>query len=237
MAVRVAGPADCSAPCRWFRPTARPAVRALADRVVCLAVPREFYAVGQFYEDFRAVEDADVLRLLGRHPIGAPLPTLAPVRDAGGRGRFLRRPGVAAAARGLVLFVHGKAAAAGTARAMSLSPQSLQRIGLATRLMDLLTPVEDADERRRFDIPLLASRVAGVLDCGRWRRALRDKFSGLFGALPAPPRHSSLPRLPARRWWPWCRGGRPDLVPDTVLARVQAPTSSSSAAPTPRCWR
>jgi len=39
-------------------------VRALADDVVCLDAPLEFYAVGQFYRDFRAVEDDEVVRIL-----------------------------------------------------------------------------------------------------------------------------------------------------------------------------
>lgn len=34
------------------------------DEVVCLLAPRDFYAVGQFYEDFDQVEDAEVVRLL-----------------------------------------------------------------------------------------------------------------------------------------------------------------------------
>ena len=40
-----------------------------ADDVVCLDVPEGFYAVGQFYRDFRQVDDAEVvalLRLAGR---------------------------------------------------------------------------------------------------------------------------------------------------------------------------
>ena len=39
-------------------------VRSLADDVVCLDSPHEFYAVGQFYRDFRAVEDDEVVRIL-----------------------------------------------------------------------------------------------------------------------------------------------------------------------------
>ena len=34
------------------------------DEVVCLLAPRDFYAVGQFYEHFDQVEDAEVVRLL-----------------------------------------------------------------------------------------------------------------------------------------------------------------------------
>ena len=44
-------------------------VATYADDVVCLDVPEGFYAVGQFYRDFRQVDDAEVvalLRLAGR---------------------------------------------------------------------------------------------------------------------------------------------------------------------------
>lgn len=37
-----------------------------ADLVVVLKRPREFYAVGQFYEDFRQLTDEEVVRLLER---------------------------------------------------------------------------------------------------------------------------------------------------------------------------
>ncbi len=35
-----------------------------AEEVICLATPSDFYAVGQFYEDFSATEDEEVIRLL-----------------------------------------------------------------------------------------------------------------------------------------------------------------------------
>jgi putative phosphoribosyl transferase len=40
------------------------AVRQLSDEVVCLTVPEDFHAVGQFYRDFRQVEDNEVIALL-----------------------------------------------------------------------------------------------------------------------------------------------------------------------------
>ena len=43
-------------------------VQPLADEVVCLAAPQEFYAVGQFYREFPQVEDEEVIALLGHHP-------------------------------------------------------------------------------------------------------------------------------------------------------------------------
>jgi predicted phosphoribosyltransferase len=39
-------------------------VQAYADEVVCLDAPDFFYAVGQFYRDFRQVEDGEVVALL-----------------------------------------------------------------------------------------------------------------------------------------------------------------------------
>lgn len=42
------------------------ALAAEADEIVCLEMPSEFYAVGQFYGDFRQLEDADVERYLTR---------------------------------------------------------------------------------------------------------------------------------------------------------------------------
>jgi len=39
-------------------------VRRWCDDVVCLLTPEEFWAVGQFYEDFSQVEDEDVVQLL-----------------------------------------------------------------------------------------------------------------------------------------------------------------------------
>jgi putative phosphoribosyl transferase len=39
-------------------------IRPLCDEVVCLLTPVDFWAVGQFYEDFSAVEDGQVVELL-----------------------------------------------------------------------------------------------------------------------------------------------------------------------------
>ena len=39
-------------------------IRPYADEVIALQTPADFYAVGQFYRDFRQVEDAEVVRLL-----------------------------------------------------------------------------------------------------------------------------------------------------------------------------
>jgi predicted phosphoribosyltransferase len=43
-------------------------VRSYADEIVCLSAPADFQAVGQFYRDFRQVEDEEVAALLARDP-------------------------------------------------------------------------------------------------------------------------------------------------------------------------
>jgi predicted phosphoribosyltransferase len=43
-------------------------VRPYADEVVCLQAPVHFYAVGQFYAEFRQVEDREVVELLQKAP-------------------------------------------------------------------------------------------------------------------------------------------------------------------------
>jgi putative phosphoribosyl transferase len=39
-----------------------------ADRIVCLQTPRDLVAVGQFYRDFRQIEDAEVVAMLAQAP-------------------------------------------------------------------------------------------------------------------------------------------------------------------------
>ena len=39
-------------------------VKAIVDRVICLESPASFYAVGQFYNDFRQTTDDEVRELL-----------------------------------------------------------------------------------------------------------------------------------------------------------------------------
>ena len=39
-------------------------VRHWCDDAVCLLAPKYFWAIGQFYEDFKQVEDEEVLEIL-----------------------------------------------------------------------------------------------------------------------------------------------------------------------------
>lgn len=64
-------------------------VRRWCDDVVCLLSPEEFWAIGQFYEDFTQVEDEQVLDLLHQ-----ALPTARPAEPMRARGGISRRVGI-----------------------------------------------------------------------------------------------------------------------------------------------
>jgi putative phosphoribosyl transferase len=104
----------------------------------------------------------------------------------------------------------------------------LQQGGLATLLMDLLTPEEEQVDLRtahlRFDIPLLAERLVNATD---WLARNSDTSTlrvGYFGAstgggaalVAAAERPNRVAAVVSR-------GGRPDLA-GPALPRVQAPT-------------
>jgi putative phosphoribosyl transferase len=65
-AARAQGAAEVVVAAPVAAPDARDAVAAVADRVIVLAAPERFWAVGQWYDDFRQTDDAEVMRLLGR---------------------------------------------------------------------------------------------------------------------------------------------------------------------------
>jgi putative phosphoribosyl transferase len=130
-------------------------------------------------------------------------------------------------ARGVVLFAHGSGSSRFSPRNLYVA-QVLQQSRLATLLVDLLTPLEEAMDRRtmylRFDIGLLASRL---IDATRWLRqypATSNLKIGYFGASTG-----SAAALLAAVEYPDAvsaivsRGGRPDLV-GSALSRVKAPT-------------
>ncbi|MCL5666781.1 MAG: dienelactone hydrolase family protein [Patescibacteria group bacterium] len=66
---------------------------------------------------------------------------------------------------GLVIFIHGSGSSRKSPRNQHVA-QRLNDEGLATLLVDLLTPdetaIDDATKELRFDIPMLAERVIGI---------------------------------------------------------------------------
>ncbi len=131
-------------------------------------------------------------------------------------------------ARGIVLFAHGSGSSRHSPRNRQVAA-ALRDGGLATLLMDLLTPKEEAVDLQtahlRFNIRLLASRLAGATD---WLSSADDTRSlriGYFGAstggaaalVAAAERPDHIAAVVSR-------GGRPDLAGEEILGRVRAPT-------------
>ena len=135
--------------------------------------------------------------------------------------------GIPAGARGIVLFAHGSGSSRFSPRNRAVA-QALRTAGLATLLIDLLTPEEEAIDVRtrqlRFDIGLLAERLVGATDWLARTPATHQLRIGYFGASTgAAAALVAAAERPARVGAVVSRGGRPDLA-DAALAHVRAPT-------------
>lgn len=133
-------------------------------------------------------------------------------------------PGVA---RGIVLFAHGSGSSRHSPRNRYVAAE-LERRGLATLLLDLLTAgeeaVDDRTGRLRFDINLLAQRLVAATDWLATRDTTRFLPIGYFGASTgAGAALVAAAQRPDKIGAIVSRGGRPDLAGD-ALARVTAPT-------------
>ncbi|HEY3376875.1 MAG TPA: alpha/beta family hydrolase [Armatimonadota bacterium] len=131
--------------------------------------------------------------------------------------------GVPDGASGLVIFAHGS----GSSR---LSPRNnyvarvLREGGIGTLLFDLLTPVEDREFERRFDIELLTQRLVQTTRWVGQQPALQQLPLGYFGASTGSAAAlNAAAELGVEIQAVVSRGGRPDLAA-AALARVQAPT-------------
>ena len=134
---------------------------------------------------------------------------------------------IPANAQGVVLFAHGSGSSRHSPRNRFVA-SVLQQAGLATLLLDLLSPDEESVDVRtaelRFNIGLLAERLLQATDWLVRQPQLEKLQFGYFGASTGAaaalvaaadaPRHAAAVVS---------RGGRPDLA-GPALVRVQAPT-------------
>ncbi|MFI5486793.1 dienelactone hydrolase family protein [Micromonospora echinaurantiaca] len=128
---------------------------------------------------------------------------------------------------GVVLFAHGSGSSRHSPRNVAVA-HALNERALGTVLVDLLTATEDQLDARtaelRFDIGLLAGRLAAIVDWLATERPFGAAPIGLFGAstgaaaaLVAAAARPDLVRAVVSR------GGRPDLA-GPALDQVRAPT-------------
>ncbi|MDH5640253.1 MAG: dienelactone hydrolase family protein [Nitrospira sp.] len=146
-----------------------------------------------------------------------------PVTIAGGTLVLEGILGLPTGSIGIVVFAHGS-------RSGRFSPRNnfvarhLQKNGLATLLLDLLTEDESDDRRKVFDIDLLADRL---LLAKTWLQSEPETGHlgvGYFGASTgAGAALQAAAREPSHIHAVVSRGGRPDLA-EPYLNRVTAPT-------------
>jgi len=200
-----------------------------ADRVVCLASPPTFGAVGYYYRDFASVNDAEVMRILrqARSQDAANAArgiTVSTVRIPTGQLRLEGELALPAQAQGIVVFAHGTGSSRHSPRNHAVAAV-LQRAGFATLLFDLLDAEEDTDRSARFDIKRLAQRLSAAIDWVREQPNLVALPIGLFGTSTgaaaalrvAAQRPNDIAALVSR-------GGRADLAGPVALPKVVAPT-------------
>jgi putative phosphoribosyl transferase len=194
------------------------------DQIVCLETPPDLGAIGFWYRDFSQTSDDEVIDLLERAR-----------REQGERAEKIPAGsvelegnlGVPEGARGVVLFAHGSGSGRNSPRNRYVA-RTLREAGLATLLLDLLTPEEEAVDLRtgdlRFDIGLLAERLAGATDWLMENPNTRGLRIGYFGASTgAGAALAAAARRPGSVGAVVSRGGRPDLAGE-ALPLVEAPT-------------
>jgi len=129
--------------------------------------------------------------------------------------------------RGLVLFAHGSGSSRHSSRNRFVA-ESLQAGGFATLLFDLLTEVEEYEERftrhLRFDIDLLVGRLVAATDWAEHRPETKGLKLGYFGASTGAAAALGAAALRPEVAAVVSRGGRPDLAPESALLAVRAPT-------------
>ena len=200
-------------------------LRREADEVSALWTPASLQSVGAWYVDFSQTSSDEVTDLLSRaaardgepngsetHSVHIPL--------AGGPP-LIGDLTVPAGARGLVIFAHGSGSSRYSPRNRQVAAD-LQRAGLATLLLDLLTPTEEKDRRNVFDISLLAARLREASSWAASQPLIDTLPVGLFGAstgagaaLVAAAGDASIKAVVSR-------GGRVDLAGEE-LRRINIP--------------
>jgi putative phosphoribosyl transferase len=129
--------------------------------------------------------------------------------------------------RGTVAFAHGSGSSRRSMRNQFVA-RTLEEAGLATLLLDLLTPAEEAYDRLtnllRFDVEFLSARLEAAVDWCLKTQEVGHLPLGLFGASTgAAAALITAARRPSDISAVVSRGGRVDMA-GSALDAVRAPT-------------
>jgi putative phosphoribosyl transferase len=201
-------------------------LRQDADEVICLLEPELMWAVGLWYEHFEQTSDSEITSLLdddAHDPPTRPVASSGEVRiPAGGTVELTGDLVVPDAATGLVVFAHGSGSSRHSPRNRQVA-RHLNERGLATLLLDLLTPDEELDRANVFDIALLADRLVATTRWAQRQPVLTSLPVGYFGASTgAGAALWAAAELGHKIRAVVSRGGRPDLAAGR-LTEVRTP--------------
>jgi len=225
LAVRARKPARLVCAIPVASPRGLVSVADVADGLVYLSAPEHFRAVGQFYVQFPAVDDGEVVRLLMRSPSATHASALSEDIRIPADGQLLDGSlQVPQGAHGLVVLAHDSGSNRSSPRNLPVA-RAMHAKGLAHLLLDLPSEDEAGDVSARFDIPRLTARFDAAIRWAMHHPGTQDLPIGLFGAdTEAAAALILAARYPAVIKAVVSRGGRPDLAGHGALARVKAPT-------------
>ncbi len=208
-------------------------ISRMVDDFVCLELDPFFAALGSYYYKFDQVPDEDVVELLEESARAVPEPgdpvtKSSDVRiPAGGNAVLDGDLQMPRGARSVVIFAHGSGSSRFSPRNRFVA-SVLREAGFGTLLFDLLTAGEENVYDTRFDIDLLAGRLAAAT---RWlvenppvKEGLRIGYLGASTGAAAALQAAALldGRVPIGAIV--SRGGRPDLASEDALGKVTCPT-------------
>jgi putative phosphoribosyl transferase len=131
---------------------------------------------------------------------------------------------VPAHAIGMVVFAHGSGSSRFSPRNNYVAGE-LHHARIGTLLLDLLTPGEDIQYSTRFNVSLLAERLASAVEWVQGQPGKKPLRVGLFGASTGAAAALQVAALPAAQIAAVVsRGGRPDLAGTAAMGQVHAPT-------------
>jgi putative phosphoribosyl transferase len=195
-------------------------LRTEVDQVICINEPEYFLGVGEYYKKFDQTSDEEVLDLLSRsrgaQSIEVEIPYDGGVKTKG----TLTLP---INAKALVIFAHESSNGRFNPKNMEVA-SLLNKAGIGTLLLVLLTEEEALDRHNIFDIPFLGIRLVSATKWIKFQEVAKNLSIGYFGAntgggavlWAAGELENPVAAVVSL-------GGRPDLA-ISRLAQVSAPT-------------
>lgn len=191
---------------------------SVADEVICPEIPHNLNSVGEWYEEFYATTDEEVIEILNRNLVEIEEIEI-PIDGVLLKGDLTLPQG----AKAIVVFAHGSGSSRHSSRNQEVA-RALNKAGLATLLFDLLLEGEESDRSNVFDIELLANRLLAATTWIRSKNELSNLPIAYFGASTgAAAAICAAARSNIDIFAIVSRGGRVDLA-EKWLGQVSAPT-------------